>query len=55
MILDHFNSGGQAAGQFETAHGVSRRAFIRAGAAAGGIPLKAKHSTIRFLHSSEVP
>jgi isoquinoline 1-oxidoreductase beta subunit len=36
MILDHFTSGGQAAAQFDTAHGVSRRAFIRAGAAAGG-------------------
>jgi isoquinoline 1-oxidoreductase subunit beta len=36
MVLDHFMSGGHAAEQVETAHGVSRRTFIRAGAAAGG-------------------
>jgi isoquinoline 1-oxidoreductase beta subunit len=36
MILDHHMSGRQAAEQFETAHGVSRRTFIQAGAAAGG-------------------
>jgi isoquinoline 1-oxidoreductase beta subunit len=36
MILDHFTSGGHAAGPFEPAHSISRRSFIRAGAAAGG-------------------
>jgi isoquinoline 1-oxidoreductase subunit beta len=36
MILDHFTSGGHAAEQFKPAQGISRRTFIRAGAAVGG-------------------
>jgi isoquinoline 1-oxidoreductase subunit beta len=36
MILDHFTSQRNVAEQFGAAHGVSRRTFIRAGAAAGG-------------------
>ena len=36
MIRDLFTSGRRAAQQFESAHGFSRRSFIRAGAAAGG-------------------
>jgi isoquinoline 1-oxidoreductase subunit beta len=36
MILAHFTSGRRAAEQVEPAHGVSRRTFIRASAAAGG-------------------
>ena len=36
MILDHFTSQRNVAEQFGPAHGVSRRTFIRAGAAAGG-------------------
>ena len=36
MNLDLFTSGRRAAQQFESAHGFSRRTFIRAGAAAGG-------------------
>jgi hypothetical protein len=34
MNLDLFTSGRRAAQQFESAHGFSRRTFIRAGAAA---------------------
>jgi isoquinoline 1-oxidoreductase subunit beta len=36
MIFDHLRTRCDGAKQFESAHSVSRRTFIRAGAAAGG-------------------